>query len=626
MSREYTVTDTESWIELTPQKGDVLECDVPEYFSFKDPEKATFKVVSTDVTEDGGFAVRVTSLGSEDSELSKKLSNTFNRRPGYLHLCGAMGVCNTGGECAFHVTALTTYPASGPLPPYVSTFAKRQLKDAQVDAPSRKRSSPATPKSSAAAPRRRSNADKGKGTGLPQGGSLSAGNCRAAPPAPKPDAVVHETYLPSEPRGSLALGSEEVAGLKARLSALKARELGQPALGDRRVHFKEDAAHEGACVEVPHQDRGLPARGVLAHSEEPWVKAGAQASSSRSATLEKIAKKRGLSGVLVAQAAEAVTRKTSSEKRGEAKKQKKKDEGPAKALLTLLVGKKKKKKKKEQKKKKAKKGERRVRRTAGGDGDSGGSDDSSDSTTSSSSEESEDEEEEEQVGRLQPPLKRKSDRRPGSVLALLLQRVEEQMADVHGDREEAISITEGSRLLSYFTVILRPAHYATSKEMRELHMLSIVLDQLRQGLLGRATDTLAARYLSLLQFLQDGAWDAAQWLEIHPQVNSAGPPPELQLAARRHARLVDRSLGRPSGRGRWQPSFLQSGQGDWQGGAFRSRDPKGKDKKGKGKSADKTVASKRGKGRGSGGWGSSDKVWEKGAADRRWDANKPKED
>ena len=599
MSREYTVTDTESWIELTPQKGDVLECDVPEYFSFKDPEKATFKVVSTDVTEDGGFAVRVTSLGSKDSELSKKLSNTFNRRPGCLHLCGAMGVCNTGGECAFHVTALTAYPASGPLPPYGSTFAKRQLKDAQVDAPSRKRSSPATPKSSAAAPRRRSNADKGKGTGLPQGGSLSAGNCRA------PEAVEHETYLPSEPCGSLALGSEEVAGLKARLSALKPRELGQPVLGDRQVHFKEDAAHEGACVEVPHQDRGLPARGVLTHSEEP---SGAQASSSRSATLEKIAKKRGLSGVLVAQAAEAVTRKTSSEKRGEAKKQKKKDEGPAKALLTLLVGKKK-KKKKERKKKKAKKGERRVRRTAGGDGDSGGSDDSSDSTTSSSSEESEDEEEEEQVGRLQPPLKRKSDRRPGSVLALLLQRVEEQMADVHGDREEAISITEGSRLLSYFTVILRPAHYATSKEMRELHMLSIVLDQLRQGLLGRATDTLAARYLS-----------------IHPQVNSAGPPPELQLAARRHARLVDRSLGRPSGQGRWQPSFLQSGQGDWQGGAFRSRDPKGKDKKGKGKSADKTVASKRGKGRGSGGWGNSDKVWEKGAADRRWDANRPKED
>eukprot|EP00435_Cladocopium_sp_Y103_P061624 s1948_g23.t1 len=130
-------------------------------------------------------------------------------------------------------------------------------------------------------------------------------------------------------------------------------------------------------------------------------------------------------------------------------------------------------------------------------------------------------------------------------------------------------------MTSYFNLLVRPYHPAASRDMKELNHLSICLDELRAGELGKLGDSLASRFLALHTAVNEGNWRAAQYLEIHPLEVTQGAPPALLLEARKHGRLVQKAQGGED----WRRNKGDS-EG-WQSGA-KGKGAKGK-AKGKGK-------------------------------------------
>ena len=125
-----------------------------------------------------------------------------------------------------------------------------------------------------------------------------------------------------------------------------------------------------------------------------------------------------------------------------------------------------KKKKKVKKKKKSHRGRR---------GDSRKSS-SSDQTSSSSS--------------LVPPLQRKANKDPGSVLKMLLANVADALSEA-AVREDAGRVELGQRgnlLASYFQIVARPQMRGKIRDLRELETLARCVDLLKQGLLAELGD------------------------------------------------------------------------------------------------------------------------------------------
>ena len=77
--------------------------------------------------------------------------------------------------------------------------------------------------------------------------------------------------------------------------------------------------------------------------------------------------------------------------------------------------------------------------------------------------------------KLEPPLKRKSKEKPGSVLQLLVQHARDQL-----DQTAKVSVLEktadptnmGIKLASYFSIVVRPQMGQAMGPLREMHMLT----------------------------------------------------------------------------------------------------------------------------------------------------------
>jgi hypothetical protein len=260
-----------------------------------------------------------------------------------------------------------------------------------------------------------------------------------------------------------------------------------------------------------------------------------------------------------------------------------------KALLQILTQHGKDKSVKKDKKDKKRKKNKRVKREGGGP-DSSPTDSSpissgegdSDNSGSSSSEQ-------EDADKLEAPLKRRSQKRPGSVLQLLVQHAKQQLdqtSKVDVDPNNA-SLTSGVKIASYFSIVIRPQLGNALAQMREMHHIATCLDLLRKGDLSRQGDVLAARFMSLHQSVIDGSWTAARHLEIAPLEDSSAAGPGVVLEPRKHARLTAKAEGReplsswrPPQKGKGGKGKPQNwGESDWGSG------PKGKGKiKGRGKS------------------------------------------
>ena len=198
---------------------------------------------------------------------------------------------------------------------------------------------------------------------------------------------------------------------------------------------------------------------------------------------------------------------------------------------------------------------------------------------------------------LLPPLKRKSQRRPGSVLRMLEHQAFDflQQDGVIGDQEEDGEGARRPKLYTYFQLALRPNLDPKSRDAKELALLCKGLDLLRAGDLEVLADHLAARLIAVETATRQG-WNTARHLEIHTGEDEGTAPAHLLLAAQKHGKQVERAGGKGS--------YSRASQ--WHGEWPQDSRPKGKGKeKGKGK---------KGKNKGKGG-----KTWQ------TWGAGTPKD-
>ena len=209
--------------------------------------------------------------------------------------------------------------------------------------------------------------------------------------------------------------------------------------------------------------------------------------------------------------------------REEKRRKKKREEGSSgvKALVKLLKGEsgERRKKdvgvKKEKKEKTTRKAKEKRRRKKTGHG--GGSDPSSSEETEGSyrTSQSGEEDDESSSAEMLGPLQKRSARKPGAMLKMLVDHARAVM-----DQSALVStgdagVTTGVKLASYFSLMIRPYHSSTSRDMKELHHLSVCLDQLRGGDLGGLGDSLASRFLAVHTVVNDGTWRSAQYLEMN---------------------------------------------------------------------------------------------------------------
>lgn len=352
----------------------------------------------------------------------------------------------------------------------------------------------------------------------------------------------------SEAGGSESAASDFAAGQKARKV-----ELGTGS----RLNPHESRLAIGDWS-IPEDPRGSTMKTALAVKKEKVKKRR---------TTEGRSRKRRSTLLAIAEQREEESRR----RRATSRKIKRKSRTPgAKALVKLLSGKKVKSK----------------------DRDGGSSPSSSGSSEDGGSEEEESSSESE----VTAPLKRRSQKNPGSILKLLISHATEaldQSATLEMDKESAV--TGGIKMVTYFNLLVRPNFSQGSRDLKEMHLLAVCLDQLRSGQLKPLADSLSARFLALHCAAVEGSWAAAKHLELHPLEAVQSAPTEVLLSARKHARLIQKSQGGGDGH-----SWSKGGGSwnSWKGGDW-NEDARRKGKGGKGKGG------KKGKGRGDG-WRAND--------------------
>ena len=197
---------------------------------------------------------------------------------------------------------------------------------------------------------------------------------------------------------------------------------------------------------------------------------------------------------------------------------------------------------------------------------------------------------------LLPPLRRRSQRQPGSVFRMLEQQAFDFLAQdgVLEDRETSESTHQRPKLFTYYQLGIKPGLDPKSRDAKELGLLCRALDMLKEGKLDSLSDLLSARLMAVETATKQG-WATARHLELFDGEEEGSAPPHILLAAQKHGKQVERA----GGKGSWPRStgWPSSWSTDSQGRG------KGKDQKGKGK---------KGKGRGKGGkpwqtWGGSDR-------------------
>lgn len=203
-------------------------------------------------------------------------------------------------------------------------------------------------------------------------------------------------------------------------------------------------------------------------------------------------------------------------------------------------------------------------------GSPGGTDSSDDSSSTSSSRS------------LMAPLKRRSERSPGSVFQMLEDQAFAHLAQ-DGVLDEGGDVNERQkpRLFTYFQLCLKPHLDMRGRDGKEMAMLARGLDLLKSGRLAELADLLAGRMIAVDTSTRQG-WGTARHLEVFSVDDGATAPPHILLAAQRHSQQVERAGGKGSwrGLGSWSNSDWSGGSGAPKG---KGKDAKGKTKKGKGK-------------------------------------------
>lgn len=559
------------WPEYIPMDGTILELEV-ERGDAGATAVAALVVSEFTPADDAGWLIRGRYLGASSTELAKELTQKISRRRRPVHLCRALP-CSQEGELLdyVHATNARWWHPVGFQGWYLRSWAQAVLKELVA----------------------------GPGAEKDGGGAKEDTKKKKKPPredkggkAPKDGEAAAKAKAAAPKKG-------DGTGLRKRLSALRAklaRHGGEPAKPDHKeiadVSDNEAPGEEWEEDESGSWERvgGLTAGDRLRDPEPPTtmlaiadgvvddvkVEPGVAKKKVGKRKKKRIGVKKDAGSQLLVMAEQ---RKKAEDER-KAKKRKRASSstsGKVKLLLKALLG----ENDAEKKKKKRRKGLSWRKK-----GQSSPS--PSDSEEGSEEEKSTSDDEE-----LVAPLTRRSQKKPGAVLQMLLNHARQVMDQSSGlTMASGSAVTHGVKLASYFNMMVRPYHASTSRDMKEMHLLAVAIDELRAGDLGRLGDSLASRFVAIHTAVNEGNWKSAQFLEMHPLEAPLGAPSAVLLEAQKHGRLVNKSRGldeyprfrgtdtRPKGYGKaseWKDKGKGKGRGDGKGKSqpLRKGDPNG---------------------------------------------------
>ena len=623
---EFLLEDAEAWNALVLSRGCIIEALLPNGVLGEEVDVwGGFLVMESRLNSaDSSWLLDVKSLGCSSPEVTRELSGFFNRKPGRLHLC-TDSFCTLDSDGVLHVQRLRTYSVEGFHRSYLTHYLRGQMKKWLKEA-----GLLADDDQEEVEPPVIGERARGRGKEAPKASPKVAGG------APKTKLKEPATE-PKRRRPAKEEEEERREALRRRLRA--ARDKMSLGAGGSAAP-RESAVHGDAALEIEEADTlsiassspGYSAsvldenlatgtlmqplgRGPQRVANAPHVpgSAGPAVKKKKKKKRQKAAKEKtegidnlqlvatsggttnSLQKQLLQRAAETsqlqlLKRKQSHKKNSLA--------AAGKALVQILTKSGKDgKHSKEESKKKRRRRKRKIKREGGGDPNSPSGSSPTSSGDDGSGTYSEESSEESVGDQMEAPLRKKSKRRPGSVLQLLVAHARQQL-DQTAKVEvapEGTDPTTGVKLASYFNICIRPQLGQAMTQIREMHHLSNTMDCLRRGDLGLVGDLLASRFISLHQSVLDGSWQAARHLEILPMEEVSAAGQSIVLKARKHARLTAKALGQDTG---WNWRNPQKGKGGKGRGGFWNEQEWQQPQKGK-------VKGGKGRGKGKGWWDAS---------------------
>lgn len=596
--KEFGLEEKLEWCTVVLAKGDVVEVYIPRTnLTIQVDTWCAFVVLSTSTQQDASQVAEVKFLGCTDGEVAKMLEEEMNGRGrrGLLHFCPSQPCSEVIGEpFTIHVLRFRLWSLDGFKAPFMDSKLRTRVRQWL-----RREKDPDEEEDNKGLPE-----EPGKEVLKRPAGALPSRSKK--PPKASPKAVTKKGAKPegtkmtasmrAKLRERLALVRKETATKKDGIEDLEEISDGP----EPTTPESEDEASECALDEIPTTGTKLmtfppplavavaegkdkkhkslePAVKKKKHKKKKKEKKERALEDRRAEALEDIRRveaapvgtrdfsTKNLRSQLVKRAvmAEKLTNKDRKHRKGRKDAAKRLKE----ALTDVLSPKDAKKRKKGKKK-------RRMIRPDGVI-----------ESLSSSSESYSEEDEEESLSSaedLETPMKQKSRDRPGSVLKMLTQHVQEQLEQAAttemGSGHD--SLTGGVKILTYFALQIKPNYTTQMREMREMFHLANVMDTLRRGEIAKVGDALAARFMAIHQSLLDQNWSTARFMEIFPLEESSAASSSMVLATRKHTKLVAKVQGFSTGG--WSGPYRGRGKGG-KGGWYEKGDPKGEGKDGKGK-------------------------------------------
>ena len=606
-------------MQLNPQPGEVIEV----WLAASDhPSNANlwagFLVMEVTHTALLSLAIRAKFLGVNDAGLAKELSGRFNRRAGWIHLCSSRP-CTEPDDYVLHATQIRWWSLEGFQPSYLTPAVRRQLKKwlegDGIPVPTERTSllgnlAGALPKSGARKPGGEEEELENEYGYEQETPHHLPGEFPGSVPMPvdaPPEEPGPEMPAPASGATSREYLRQQLRQVRDRLGPGTGKPASKPAPilpgGGGAKEMKPERSSRQAVEGMMSSGSRLPALG-----SHP----GAYASGGIKDIISK--SYRGPAAELMQQAINNMAQRKQVLRQ---KKKKKHKKTPSDRLASAI--------------KEAfnpRKKQRKRQPPDGGDPPEEEDPDGSSSWTDSQGEHhhrkrkkkrrvavhqdgarlsysesctsASDEEESSETTDLEAPMKKKSQKKPGSVLALLVDHIRAQMSQtslLDLDPSQAM-VTQGVKVTSYFGLHIRPQYPGATNQLRELYSLARALDTLRTGDIASASDQLAGRFIAIHQSLVDGGWSTAKYMELTPLEDASAATPSLVLATRRHSKVCSKVQGHDgygggygSGRGKGKSSWSNWGrEGEKGDNSFKG---KGKNSKGKGKNSDN-----RGRGKG----------------------------
>ena len=461
VGEEINVTSP-GWFVMQPQEGYVMEVCFQGSSFLHDVEEWGAVLIHSAEQRADGWLVTGLYLGGEVASLHVEAFGML--ADGGVHLCGTDPCTEGGAPHLWHATRVRFWLIEQFEAWYLDSEGSKALKKAVAV-----------------------KAKKEKAFAAKAGPKVKTVRVRARRATVKPDSK----RKASPPPAQLILDSEDEAPplgfgreedgedlengsgmsreqLKAMLAQTKARLLGGKAAAPRAVEASSGGKRRRIDVPAPAEKRLVagatlkPRQStVLALPDAPHTKDG-----GLSDWMSKLGRKTDFKSQLLAQAVQ------SAEKTRKNRKEQKKT--AAERLVSLLQGK---DKQKGQRKKKKSKGT--LKPDPDDPGDSGGEDGSS----SSDDPEDDNKDESDSESSLEAPLKKKAQKRPGSVMQMLVTLAQQQLdqgALLDGGDEAGV-LTGGVKIATYFGLLIRPFYAAGNPLLRELYSLSQVIEWAATG-------------------------------------------------------------------------------------------------------------------------------------------------